>query len=231
MSKSPPRKGTAIATNSASVSILLALWVCSFLLQPGSLIAQNPSCPVPIVDCSGNSTPSATVRLLVGGVSQGDANVHVGDTLAFQVTVAVPADQSCAMTNVDAFLGFADGTVVQVLSHACIGANGSANITCPGNPSCMNTNLMRYTVRAEDIGKGYSLSEPNVFQNNWMNDCFAARQSGRIGVVLNVVGVSVGTTAVTASSSCGGINALVISPCLTCTSFCTNNIGDNRSEE
>src|SRR3989454_7681401 len=104
------------------LSMVVVLSLGAWLVQPGSLSAQNPSCPVPIVPCSGNGQ-SSTIKFLVGGVPQNDVTVHVGDTLFYQVTVAVPADQSCAATNVDAFLGFPDSTSVQFLSHACIGAN------------------------------------------------------------------------------------------------------------
>src|SRR5258705_7133678 len=112
------------------------------LLQSATLWAQNASCPVPIVACSGNGQ-SSTIKFLVGGVPQNDVTVHVGDTLFYQVTVAVPADQSCAATNVDAFLAFPDGSSVQFLSHACIGANGTANITCPGDPACINSDRLK----------------------------------------------------------------------------------------
>src|SRR5207247_4106852 len=135
-------------------SMLVALALVAALAQPSGLLAQNPSCPVPIVPCSGNGQ-SSTIKFFVGGVPQNDVTVHVGDTLFYQVTVAVPADQSCAATNVDAFLETADGTVVQFLSHACIAGNGGS-ITCPGDPACINTNLLLYKVRVQDAVKAFS---------------------------------------------------------------------------
>src|SRR5438552_2453496 len=193
-------------------SIVVALFLGASLVQPSSLLAQNPSCPVPIVPCSGNSQ-SSKLSLLVGGVPQNDVTVHVGDTIFYQATVGVAADQSCAETNVNAFLGLPDGTVVQFLSQACIGANGTANITCPGNPACINTNLLNYTVGTvpDDVGKAFSLSEPNVLPESGINSCFVAPTPQRVGAVLNVVGVSVGTTLVSIVSSCNSITALVIS--------------------
>src|SRR5438094_3874221 len=123
-------------------SMVVALFL--LLAQVSGLLAQNPSCPVPIVPCSGNGQ-SSKLSLLVGGVPQNDAVVHVGETLSYQVSVGVAADQSCAETNVNAFLGLPDGTVVQFLSRACIAGNGG-RITCPGDPACINTNLLNYTV-------------------------------------------------------------------------------------
>src|ERR1041385_7052450 len=204
----------------------IAACLAGSLLQLGGLMAQNPSCPVAIVDCSGNGQ-SSTIKFLVGGVPKNDVTVHAGDTLFYQVTVAVPADQSCAMTNVDAFLKFADGTVVQFLSDACIGANGTANITCPGNPACINTNLLQYTVRTQDVGQAFSLAEPNGLPNSGTNICFVSPPPNRVGAVLNAVGVSVGTTAVNTYASCNNITALVIAPCITCSKTCTNNVGEN----
>ena len=92
-------------------SIVVALFLGASLVQPLSLLAQNPSCPIPIVPCSGNSQ-SSKLSLLVGGVPQNDVTVHVGDTIFYQATVGVAADQSCTETNVNAFLGLPDGTVV-----------------------------------------------------------------------------------------------------------------------
>src|SRR5437773_1657630 len=195
------------------------------LLRSGSLLAQNPSCPVPIVPCSGNGQ-SSTIKFLVGGVPQNDVTVHVGDTLFYQVTVAVPADQSCAATNVDAYLETADGTVIQFLSHACIAGSGG-RLTCPGDPACINTNLLQYTVRAQDVGKAFPLAEPNGLPNSGTNICFVSPPPRRVGAVLNAVGISVGTTAVNSYSSCNNITALVITPNIACTKFCTNNAGEN----
>src|SRR5438876_1132105 len=130
-------------------SMLVALALVAALAQPSGLLAQNPSCPVPIVPCSGNGQ-SSTIKFLVGGIPQNDVTVHVGDTLFYQVTVAVPADQSCAATNVDAFLETADGTVIQLLSHASIACNGGGS-SCPVVPARINPSLSNYTVPARDV--------------------------------------------------------------------------------
>jgi hypothetical protein len=206
-------------------SILVAL-LLAVLLLPASLLAQNPSCP--IVPCSGNGVSSPAPKFLVGGVPQNDVTIHVGDTLFYQVGVAVPADQSCAVTNVNAFLGFPDGSIIQFLSQACIAGNGGS-ITCPGDPACINTDLLRYTVGTvqDDVGKAFSLSEPNELPDGGTNTCFVAPGPNRVGAVVNVVGLSVSPTAVNLYSSCNSITALVIAPCIACTNFCTNNVGEN----
>src|SRR5436190_11318977 len=204
-------------------SMLVALFLGASLVQPSNLLAQNPSCPVPIVSCSGNGQ-SSTIKFLVGGVPQNDVTLHVGDTLSYQLTVSVPPDQSCAATNVDAFLKTADGTVVQFLSHACIAGNGGS-IICPGDPACINTSQLKYTVMATDVGKSFSLAEPNGLPNSGSNICFVSPSSRRVGAVLNAVGISVGPTAVNTYSSCNNITASVITPGIACTKFCTNNAG------
>ena len=205
-------------------SVLLALG--AWLVQSSSLLAQNPSCPVPIVDCSGNGQ-SSTIKFRVGGALQNDVTVHPGDTLFYEVTVGVPKDLSCAATNVDAFLAFPDGTVVQFLSKACIAGNGGS-ISCPStNAACINTNLLQYTVRTQDVGKAFFLSEPNNLPSSGTNTCFVSPPPHRVGAVLNAVGVSAGPTAINTYSSCNNITALVITPCIACTKFCTNNVGEN----
>src|SRR5205809_80274 len=88
----------------------------AWLVQSSSLLAQNPSCPVPIVACQGNGQSSTINFLILGQNPRNDVAVHVGDTLSYQVSVGVPGDQSCAATNVDAFLETADGAVIQFLS-------------------------------------------------------------------------------------------------------------------
>ena len=189
-------------------SMVVALFL--LLAQVSGLLAQNPSCPVPIVPCSGNGQ-SSKLSLLVGGVPQNDAVVHVGETLFYQVTVGVAADQSCAETDVNAFLGLPDGTVVQFLSRACIAGNGGT-ITCPGDPACINTNLLNYTVGTvpDDMGKAFSLSVPNELPEGGMNNCFVTPTPQRVGAVLNVVGLAVGPTLVSMVSSCNSITASVI---------------------
>src|SRR5438552_8659976 len=141
------------------LSMLVALSLGASLAQPSSLLAQSLSCPVPIVPCSGNGQ-SSTIKFLVGGVLQNDVTVHVGDTLFYQVSVAVPPDQSCAATNVDAFLETADGTVIQFLSHACIAGSGG-RLTCPGDPACITTIRFLTTARQQAVAKAFPWAGPN----------------------------------------------------------------------
>jgi len=195
------------------------LSACAALLSVCSVQAQT--------GCSGNGQTS-TIKFLVGGfggAAVNDITVHPNDTLFYQVTVGVPPDGSCPATNVDAYLAFPNGTVVQFLSHANIGQGVS--ITCPGNPACINTNSLQYTVRPQDVGVAFSLSKPNGLPNSGTNTCFVSPAPNRVGAVLNAVGVSVGDTAVNTYSSCNNITALVVNPCLTCSKSCTNGIGEN----
>jgi hypothetical protein len=73
---------------------------------------------------------------------------------------------------------------------------------------------------------GVLVVEPNGLPNSGTNLCFVSPPPNRVGAVLNAVGTSVGPTAVNTYSSCNNITALVITPCIACTKFCTNNVGE-----
>src|SRR6476660_8605174 len=131
-------------TRKSGKSYLSAALFVSALLLPNAF--GQPT------GCSGNGY-YAEIKFLLGGVggsAVNDIHAHVGDTLFYQVSVQVAPDSSCPATNVNAFLKTADGTVVQFLSQAILGQGVSA--TCPGNPACINTNLLKYTVRPQDVG-------------------------------------------------------------------------------
>jgi uncharacterized repeat protein (TIGR01451 family) len=149
--------------------------------------------------------------------------VHVGDTIFYQLQLGVPGT-ACQASNVNAFIKFPDGTVVQFLSGATIFQGDT--ITCPGDPRCINTNLYRYTVRAQDIGSNFVLAVANPL-NGVTNTCSSATAPNEVGVVLNAVGISLTDPAGKTYSSCNNLGATVLFGGLACTKSCVNAIGQN----
>ena len=167
--------------------LLVAICFAATFLQSSWLFGQT--CPTPVVACSGNGQ-SSTMKFITSAGVQNDVTANIGDTLFYQLRVAVPADQSCAATNVDAYFMTADGTVVKWLSGACIAANGG-EIICPGAAACINTNLLKYTIRAQDVGKSFFLAEPNGLPGSGSNICFVAPAPNRVGALINAVGAKI----------------------------------------
>src|SRR5262245_16129761 len=119
-------------------SISVAAFCCvAWLVQTSLLQAETPP------GCTGNGS-GGQINFLVAGVPQPNVTVHVGDTVFYQLRASVGA-QACKATNVNAFLKTADGVVVQWLSNTTL--DQGEEIICPGSSKCVNTNLLRYTVR------------------------------------------------------------------------------------
>jgi hypothetical protein len=176
--------------------------------------------------CTGNGQLSA-INFLPGGNPPpvSTLKVHVGDTIFYQLQLGVPGT-ACQASNVNAFIKFPDGTVVQFLSGATVFQGDT--ITCPGDPRCINTNLYHYTVRAQDIGANFTLSVPSPL-NGVTNTCSSATAPNEVGVVLNAVGISLTDPAGKTYSSCNNLGATVLIPGIACTKSCVNGIGQNGS--
>src|SRR5262245_7569314 len=178
--------------------------------------------------CTGNGS-GGQINFLVGGVPQPNVTVHVGDTLFYQVRASVgPA--ACKATNVNAFLKTADGVIIQWLSNMTL--DQGEEIICPGNSKCINTNLLRYTVRSQDLGQPVAITNADPVTGIPVV-CSSASAANNAVAVQQVLGRSLTGNDSTIQDStyndCRNIAATVFVPCIACTKSCVNAVGQNGS--
>src|SRR5215813_3831439 len=95
--------------------------------------------------------------------------VHVGDTVNYELEVGIQNGR-CSATNVNAFVKFPDGRVIQFLSGATLigspAGGASTAIRCPGDPQCINTAQYFYVVRSQDIGSNFCVVALSTLRGN-----------------------------------------------------------------
>src|SRR4029453_14615891 len=147
----PGCRGLVSDGNSKSQRVAFFAALAVLVLAGAPAKAETPP------GCTGNGS-GGQINFLVGSVPQPNVTVHVGDTLFYQVRASVgPA--ACKATNVNAFLKTADGVIIQRLSNTTL--DQGEEIICPGNTKCINTNLLRYTVRSQDLCHPVPITKPD----------------------------------------------------------------------
>jgi hypothetical protein len=155
---------------------------------------------------------------------------HVGETNDYQVTIDNNINGNCDNTNVTVILrlpGSATGIII--LTNATLrgpdptlGTPGD-RIVCPGDARCFGgaNTLYRYVIRAVDLTGPPSnpFSCPPVLDNPSGTPRQVIAYTTLQGQVLIGTGTSV--------TRCNPLPTIVVTPCLSCTKFCTNGIGEN----